>query len=493
MGFTPGPNRYSCRELLKHPIQPAPPEPAPGDLAVLLYTGGTTGIPKAARLDPRQPHGQRGPDQRLAAPGAVRRRAADGPAPLFPLLRTHRLPQLAHVPGGQIIVLPRFEINSFIKAMQKYRPTMLPGVPTLFVALINDPRLPKLDLSALWACISGSAPLPLEVRDRFEALSGCRMMEGYGLTEAAPMTHLNPVQGKRPPGSMGMPLPGTLARVMDQETGTRELPPGEVGELVIQGPQVMQGYWRKPEETALVLRDGWLYTGDLARRDADGYFYIVERKKDLIISGGYKIYPREVEEVLYQHPGVQRGGGPGGARRLPGGNGEGGDRAPGWGGAHRGRHRGLLPPLAGGLQGPQDHRISVRVAQKPGGQGAAPGAQGGRDRRRPGRVPVIFAHGAATPFPLPLAQIPPSPGGPPETGLGHGPGGLHRHHPHHPFPYGGRPVPGPPLAGLPGHRLSGHPDWQPVDHPALYLAAYKVGQFLLYRGQPLAFPETLQL
>jgi long-chain acyl-CoA synthetase len=175
----------------------------------------------------------------------------------------------------------------------------------LFVALINDPRLPKLDLSSLWAAISGSAPLPVEVRDRFEGLSGCRMMEGYGLTEAAPVTHFNPVQGKRPLGSMGLPLPGTRARIMDQETGSRELPPGEVGELTIQGPQVMQGYWQNPQESAAVLQDGWLYTGDLARMDEDGYFYIVERKKDLIISGGYNIYPREVEEVLYQHPGVQ--------------------------------------------------------------------------------------------------------------------------------------------------------------------------------------------
>jgi long-chain acyl-CoA synthetase len=131
------------------------------------------------------------------------------------------------------------------------------------------------------------------------------MLEGYGLTEAAPVTHFNPIQGKRPPGSMGLPMPSTLAKIMDQETGTRELPPGEEGELAIFGPQVMGGYWGNPQETAMVLRDGWLYTGDLARMDEDGYFYIVERKKDLIIAGGYKIYPREVEEVLYQHPGVK--------------------------------------------------------------------------------------------------------------------------------------------------------------------------------------------
>jgi long-chain acyl-CoA synthetase len=304
-GFEPGPNRYSFRELLKHPIRPAPPLPEPGDLAVLQYTGGTTGAPKAARLT----HGNLMANvAQINAWLPQVRYGAERLMGLLPFSHSFGLTACLNWPmsqGAMIIVLPRFEINSFIKAMQKYRPTMLPGVPTLFVALINDPRLPKLDLSSLWACISGSAPLPLEVRDRFEALSGCTMMEGYGLTEAAPVTHFNPVRGRRPAGSMGIPLPSTQAMVVDQETGARELPPGEVGELIIQGPQVMEGYWENPEETALVLRDGWLYTGDLARMDEDGYFYIVERKKDLIIAGGYKIYPREVEEVLYQHPGVK--------------------------------------------------------------------------------------------------------------------------------------------------------------------------------------------
>jgi long-chain acyl-CoA synthetase len=304
-GFTPGPNRFSFRKLLKHPIRPAPPLPEPGDLAVLQYTGGTTGTPKAARLT----HGNLMANvAQINAWLPQVRYGAERLMGLLPFSHSFGLTACLNWPmsqGALIIVLPRFEISNFIKAMEKYRPTMLPGVPTLFVALINDPRLPQLDLSALWACISGSAPLPLEVRDRFEALSGCTMMEGYGLTEAAPITHLNPVRGKRPPGSMGMPLSSTRARVVDQEDGARELPPGEVGELAIQGPQVMEGYWRNPEETALVLKDGWLHTGDLARMDEDGYFYIVERKKDLIIAGGYKIYPREVEEVLYQHPGVK--------------------------------------------------------------------------------------------------------------------------------------------------------------------------------------------
>ncbi len=304
-GFKPGPGRYPWRELLHYPPAAISPLPGPQDLAVLQYTGGTTGTPKAAMLT----HGNLMVNvAQINAWLPQVRYGQERVMGLLPFSHSFGLTACLNWPmsqGATIILLPRFEINGFLKAMQKYRPTMLPGVPTLFVALINDPRLPKLDLSALWACISGSAPLPREIRDRFESLSGCTMLEGYGLTEAAPVTHFNPIQGKRPVGSMGLPMPGTLAKVVDQETGARELPTGEVGELIIQGPQVMQGYWRNPQETAMVLRDGWLYTGDLARMDEDGYFYIVERKKDLIIAGGYKIYPREVEEVLYEHPGVK--------------------------------------------------------------------------------------------------------------------------------------------------------------------------------------------
>jgi long-chain acyl-CoA synthetase len=305
VGFQPGPGRLDWRTLLQHPPLQDGSLPDPQDLAVLQYTGGTTGTPKAAMLTHANLmvnvaqinawlHQVRYGEERVVG--------------LLPFTHSFGLTACLNWPmsqGAMIIVLPRFEINSLIKALKKHRPTMLPGVPTLFVALINDPRLPQMDLSSLWACISGSAPLPLEVRDRFEDLSGCRILEGYGLTEASPVTHINPVVGSRPPGSMGLPLPGTQARVVDQETGIRELPPGEVGELILQGPQVMRGYWQNPQETEIALKDGWLYTGDLAKMDAQGYFYIVERKKDLIIAAGYNIYPREVEEVLYQHPQVK--------------------------------------------------------------------------------------------------------------------------------------------------------------------------------------------
>ena len=305
VGFPPGPGRLDWRPLLQHPPLQDGPLPDPQDLAVLQYTGGTTGTPKAAMLT----HANLMVNvAQISAWLHQVRYGEERVVGLLPFTHSFGLTACLNWPmsqGAMIILLPRFEIDSLIKAMKKHRPTMLPAVPTLFVALINDPRLPKMDLSSLWGCISGSAPLPLEVRDRFEDLSGCRILEGYGLTEASPVTHLNPVVGPRPPGSMGLPLPGTHARVVDQETGTRELPPGEVGELILQGPQVMRGYWQNPRETGIVLKDGWLYTGDLAKMDAQGYFYIVERKKDLIIAGGYNIYPREVEEVLYQHPQVK--------------------------------------------------------------------------------------------------------------------------------------------------------------------------------------------
>lgn len=304
-GFQPGGNRLAWRDLLQSPSLEDAPLPVSGDTAVLLYTGGTTGVPKAAALT----HGNLLANVAQISAWLPRvRYGEERLVGVLPFSHSFGLTVCLNWPlsvGALIIMLPKFDIRMFFKAIKKHRPTMLPGVPTLFVALINHPEIARYDLTSLWACISGSAPLPLEVRDRFEALTNCRILEGYGLTEAGPVTHINPIEGRRPPGSIGLPLPATAVRIMDQETGTRELPRGEVGELVLKGPQVMQGYWQKEEETVLALRDGWLYTGDLARMEAGGYFYIVERKKDMIISGGYNIYPREVEEVLYQHPGVQ--------------------------------------------------------------------------------------------------------------------------------------------------------------------------------------------
>src|SRR5690606_6584168 len=168
----------------------------------------------------------------------------------------------------------------------------------------NHPQVGRYDLRSIRACISGAAPLPLEVRERFEALTGGRLVEGYGLTEASPVTHCNPLWGEVRAGSIGLPFPDTECRIVDLESGA-DVPAGEVGELVIRGPQVMQGYWNRPEENARALRDGWLYTGDGARMAEDGYLYIGDRPKEMIITGGFNVYPREVEEVLYEHPAVR--------------------------------------------------------------------------------------------------------------------------------------------------------------------------------------------
>ena len=303
-GFRSGPGRQRWRDLLKAKPLDELPSINPVNLAVLQYTGGTTGTPKAAMLShknllanvvqinawlPRLKYGK----ERVVG--------------LIPFFHSFGLTACMNWPlsqAAEILILPKFDLKTFINMLRRHRPTVLPGVPTLFVALINHPNLAAIDFSQLWACISGSAPLPQEVRDRFEEITGCRIMEGYGLTEAGPVTHLNPYQRERPPGSIGLPFPSTQAKIVDAETGDRELFFGEVGELVVQGPQVMSGYWQNPEESGLVLRDGWLFTGDLAKMDENGYFYIIDRKKDLIIDAGFKIYPREVEEVLYQHPGV---------------------------------------------------------------------------------------------------------------------------------------------------------------------------------------------
>ena len=303
--YTPGPGRQLWRNLFEYQPLTDFPETKPEDTAVLQYTGGTTGIPKAAMLS----------HQNLLA-NVVQINAwlpriqygAERVVGLIPFFHSFGLTVCLNwslSQGAAVLVLPKFDIKIFLAMLRKYRPTVLPGVPTLFVALINHPDLVKIDFTQMWACISGSAPLPQDVRDRFEKLTDCRIMEGYGLTEAGPVTHLNPYYQERPPGSIGLPFPSTLAKIVDAETGLRDLTPGEVGELVVQGPQVMSGYWQRPDESALVLRGGWLFTGDLAKMDEKGYFYIIDRKKDLIIDGGFKIYPREVEEVLYQHPMVQ--------------------------------------------------------------------------------------------------------------------------------------------------------------------------------------------
>ncbi len=273
-------------------------------VAVLQYTGGTTGIPKAAMLTHRnlvanvtQVHAW----NTVCTPGEE---VVLGSIPFFHVYGLTVGLLLGLLEGGAIVPQTRPDVRELLHLIRTYHPTQFPAVPALYQGLVQQPDLARYDLHSIRFCISGSAPLPLELQRRFEEATGGHLIEGYGLSEASPVTHANPVEGERRAGSIGLPLPETDQRVVDLASGTTVLAPGEVGELDVRGPQVMLGYYGRPDETRLVLRDGWLLTGDIARIDADGYAYIVDRKKDLINVGGLKVYPREVEEVLLQHPGV---------------------------------------------------------------------------------------------------------------------------------------------------------------------------------------------
>ncbi len=288
--------------LLRGGGGPEPVEVDPQkDVAVFQYTGGTTGLAKAAMLT----HANL-----IANTLQIRawcHEAKEGGEvlmcvlPFFHVYGMTAVMGLGFYIGATLVLVPRFEVKEVVRLIRKHRVTMFPGVPTIYVAINGFASHHRVDLSSVEVCISGGAPLPIEVAQEFERITGGRVVEGYGLSEASPVTHVNPIWGKRKFGSIGLPVPDTLARVVNPDTG-EDVPPGEVGELVVSGPQVMKGYWNRLDETFMALRDGWLHTGDMARMDEEGYFYIVDRKKDMIISGGYNIYPREVEEVLYEHP-----------------------------------------------------------------------------------------------------------------------------------------------------------------------------------------------
>jgi long-chain acyl-CoA synthetase len=211
---------------------------------------------------------------------------------------------LAILSGSAVVLVPTFDTETILKTIRRQHPTLFPGVPSIYAAINEFPKVRDYEVASAKACISGASPLPIEVQEGFEKLTRGRLVEGYGLTEASPVTHANPLFGQRKVGTIGIPLPSTDARIVHPRTG-RALKPGRVGELVIRGPQVMQGYWRRREETAEALRDGWLHTGDLAEMDGEGYFRIINRMADLIPVGVHQVYPRDVEEVLYEHPSVQ--------------------------------------------------------------------------------------------------------------------------------------------------------------------------------------------
>ena len=287
---------------------PAAPElaevDADRDLALLQYTGGTTGVSKGVMLTHANLRANVEQVRAWFPDADPGREVMMAVLPFFHVYGLTVCLLLGLRIGAALVLLPRFDLDGVMSAVDKYRPTLLPGVPTMYVAINKAVETGGHDLSSIKACLSGAAPLPLEVAERFERFSGGRLVEGYGLSESSPVAIANPIYGKRKAGTIGMPIPDTLARVADPSQPDRTMPAGEPGELALAGPQVMLGYWNRPDETAQVLQDGWLLTGDMAVMDEEGYFSIVDRKKDLIIAGGYNIYPREVEEVLYEHPKV---------------------------------------------------------------------------------------------------------------------------------------------------------------------------------------------
>jgi long-chain acyl-CoA synthetase len=276
------------------------------DIATLVYTGGTTGTPKGAMIT----HSNMWASVVMCRVWnqEYTRLGAESFLLVIPYFHIYGLVVgLAYSTyiGAAQILIPKYDVNMLLAAINTYEPTYFPAVPTLFISLLNHPDAPQSKLNKIKRLNSGSAPLPVEVSERFEAMSGVSVYEGWGMTETTAIGSGTPTYGRRKPGSIGFPFPNTEMKVVDLESGTRDLPVGQEGELLIRGPQIMKGYWNKPEETANVLKDGWLFTGDVARMDEDGTFFIVQRKKDMILVSGYNVYPNEIEDVLFTHPAIK--------------------------------------------------------------------------------------------------------------------------------------------------------------------------------------------
>jgi long-chain acyl-CoA synthetase len=277
------------------------------DVALFQYTGGTTGTPKAAMLT----HRNLVVNAVQFASWLYMRDQVEVNLSVLPFFHIYGITAALNSPiytSSKMILIPDpRDTNSLVEAIDRYEPTIFCGVPLSYISLMNFPKIQQHKIRSIRTCISGASPLPQEIQRRFEELTGGRLVEGYGLTEASPVTHVNPLDEpeKNRPGSIGIPISDTICRIVDAENGTNELPPFETGELVIKGPQVMSGYWKMPEETKLALKEGWLFTGDIAVMDDDGYFRLVDRKKDMINVSGFKVWPREVEEVLYEHPAIK--------------------------------------------------------------------------------------------------------------------------------------------------------------------------------------------
>ncbi len=285
---------------LERPVEVDPAR----DVAAIMYTGGTTGVPKGAELTHRNLLANVLQIDSWYKRGVKGRDVFIGALPWFHIYGQTAVLNVAIYRAATIVVFPRWNVEEVMKAIEKFKANIFHGVPLMYIMMVNHPNVTKYNLRSLEAGISGAAPLPVAVAEKFERLTGAKIREGYGLTESSPVTHINPILGKAKKGSIGLPVPSTIAAVADPEEPVI-LPPGEVGELVVSGPQVMKGYHNMPGENEKVFFEccgrQWLRTGDMARMDEEGYFYIVDRKKDIIKYKGYSVFPREIEEVLYKH------------------------------------------------------------------------------------------------------------------------------------------------------------------------------------------------
>jgi long-chain acyl-CoA synthetase len=291
--------------IAKYPQRPPAVQLGFEDVAMYQYTGGTTGVSKGVMLTHANLSKQ---VQQLEAWFPQFEKGMQtvlGALPYFHVFGLSTAMNFAVHTGASQVLVPRPQPEPLLEAIGKFKPTFSALVPTMYIGMLNHPDLKKTDMSCIRGAFSGSAPLPVEVIHEFERITGAVIVEGFGLTETTPVTHINPFGGVRKVGSIGVPISDTECRIVSLDDGVTDMPIGEPGELIIKGPQVMKGYKDMPDETANTLRNGWCYTGDIAKIDEDGYFYIVDRKKDMIISGGFNIYPRDIDEVFYEHPKVQ--------------------------------------------------------------------------------------------------------------------------------------------------------------------------------------------
>jgi long-chain acyl-CoA synthetase len=292
-------------DVLAHPaITSIPDIDVHEDIAVLQYTGGTTGTPKGVMLT----HANVTANTAMCARWFNQARAGEetllGVLPFFHVFAMTVIMNFGISIGARIIMHPRFDMKALLHDIQHKKPTLMPGVPSMFTAICNMPTVADYNLTSLKMCISGGAGLPVEIKQRFERVTGCKLVEGYGLSESSPVVSCNPLYGENKAGSIGIPFPNTILEIVDKNDGMASMPQGEIGEITITGPQVMRGYWKNEEETRAIFKHGKLYTGDIGYMDAEGYFFIVDRKKEMILTNGYNIYPRHIEEVLYTHPDV---------------------------------------------------------------------------------------------------------------------------------------------------------------------------------------------